>query len=286
MPELDFESDQFLQVLTDALRAGPGSPEWHQAVISLRAEGANGSSVAAADEYRLLVEAREHLESGKAYRSVRAGPGFTRKVMAALDDKDGMRQPLPTANVIAIVSGIFVLAAVVIVGYLLFRGDAGNATQTSSIEALANTYFANAIVSTTFETGPLPREWRTIGSLELEASRGLRPTSGQAIAERGGGGVVWTQALDATQPVAVEAVLRVQRPTEDLIAQLFVTDDSDFSENRATSPHELVWLFEAGQVKVISPSGKVEAETGQNRELRGTLTAKITLGRDVAIVDS
>src|SRR6266480_850605 len=38
MPALDFESDQFLQLLTDALRAGPGSPEWHEANDALDAE--------------------------------------------------------------------------------------------------------------------------------------------------------------------------------------------------------------------------------------------------------
>ena len=60
MTELDFESDDFLSLLTDALRAGPGSPPWHEALQRLRAGG-----IQHADEYRLLVTAREHLESGR-----------------------------------------------------------------------------------------------------------------------------------------------------------------------------------------------------------------------------
>ena len=70
MTQLDFDSDAFLTLLTDALRAGPGSPQWHDALRTLRAGG-----IEHADEYRLLVAAREHLESGREYRSIRAGPG-------------------------------------------------------------------------------------------------------------------------------------------------------------------------------------------------------------------
>src|SRR5690349_18877888 len=74
------QSDEFMELLTDALRAGPGSPEWHRAVGEARKRG--GES---ADEYALLWTAREHLASGKSYRDVRPGPGFTRKVMGAIE---------------------------------------------------------------------------------------------------------------------------------------------------------------------------------------------------------
>ena len=71
MPTLDFESDQFLALLTEALRAGPGSPEWHEAVETLRSDGSHDM-----DEYRLLIAARENLEKGKDYRSVRGAGVF------------------------------------------------------------------------------------------------------------------------------------------------------------------------------------------------------------------
>src|SRR4051812_48367275 len=62
------ETNPLFPLLTDALRAGPGSPEWHQAVAKLRAEG-----LADSDEYKLLVTVREHLASGRDYKSIRAG---------------------------------------------------------------------------------------------------------------------------------------------------------------------------------------------------------------------
>ena len=47
-----------------SVTAGPASPQWHQAVQKLRAEGA---VMPGADEYRLLCDARENLESGREY---------------------------------------------------------------------------------------------------------------------------------------------------------------------------------------------------------------------------
>src|SRR5437879_5738220 len=114
MPELDFESDQFLQLLTDALRSGPGSPEWHGAVTSLR--GGNGSVAMAPDraaEYELLIAARQHLESGRDYRSIRAGAGFTRRVMEAVEREpdSGGNPPLTTSGLVTALSALLVIIA-------------------------------------------------------------------------------------------------------------------------------------------------------------------------------
>src|SRR5688572_24569512 len=101
---LNVESDPFLVLLTDALRAGPGSPEWHQAVTKLR-----GAGVAGADEYTLLCTAREHLASGRDFRAVRAGPDFTRRLLTQLEDESpggGTRLNVPTANLVIIVSAL------------------------------------------------------------------------------------------------------------------------------------------------------------------------------------
>src|SRR5881397_2417642 len=113
-----FESDQFLKLLTDALQAGPGSPQWHEAVNRLRT-----SDAPEADEYRMLVEARENLESGRDYRSVRAGPGFTRKVMEGIEKQETTppRAP-PTANILAIVAVLVLLTVIIVVAALLYKG--------------------------------------------------------------------------------------------------------------------------------------------------------------------
>ena len=83
MTDLDFESSQ-LQLLTDALRAGPGSPEWRAAMESVAAAGGTE-----AEEYKTLYAARERLASGRQYREVRAGPAFTRSVTVSFFDCGG-----------------------------------------------------------------------------------------------------------------------------------------------------------------------------------------------------
>src|SRR5438046_8430289 len=104
--ETQFDSDQFLKLLTEALRAGPGSPQWHEAVNQLKT-----SSLADADEFRMLINAREHLESGRDYRSIRAGAGFTRKVMSAVDEEAAAQAPSPpSAGIIAIVATAGIIA--------------------------------------------------------------------------------------------------------------------------------------------------------------------------------
>src|SRR5581483_10043848 len=134
MPEsVDIDADPFLKLLTEALRAGPGSPEWHQAVSRLRAGGERN-----ADEYQLLITAREHLESGRSYREVRAGPEFTRKVLAGIDaeSQDGGRAGMPAANIVAIIGAGVVLAVLAVIGFWLLRGS-----ETGPGEDLANLYF-------------------------------------------------------------------------------------------------------------------------------------------------
>src|SRR5687768_15225952 len=116
---LNLESDAFLKLLTDALRAGPGSPEWRPAGAQLRTK--NGD----ADEYLMLCTAREHLESGKAYREVRAGPGFTRKVLDRVEQESGgggggITGSISTANAIAVIAAIAILLILGVVGYFLF----------------------------------------------------------------------------------------------------------------------------------------------------------------------
>src|SRR5580704_13188865 len=116
-PPLNIESEQFLTLLTEALRSGPASPEWHQAVGLLRSQ--NGSI----DEYKLLYTAREHLESGKSYRSVRAGPGFSREVFAQIEREPSARKRPTFAFLIAIFAAMTILAVVVIVASILTHSN-------------------------------------------------------------------------------------------------------------------------------------------------------------------
>src|SRR3954447_24416843 len=137
------ESDPFFTLLTDALRAGPGSPEWHQAVTKLRSEGANGR-----DEYKLLTEARAHLESGKDFRSVRAGADFTRRLLTRLEDEPTGRAGTQTANVIMIVSALAILGVLALVAVLLSRGGSSERPQEPGAN-LATMYFPDDLAVAT-----------------------------------------------------------------------------------------------------------------------------------------
>src|SRR2546423_711703 len=120
---LEFDNDQFLQLLTDALRAGPQSPQWKEAVERLRT-----SKVAGADEYQLLLRAREDLEHGLDYRSIRAGPGFTRKLMDQIDQEDGAASARSSsaAKLVLFIAVLAIIGVVVAIVFLSTRRPAAD----------------------------------------------------------------------------------------------------------------------------------------------------------------
>jgi hypothetical protein len=277
---LDLERDEFLMLLTEALRAGPGSPAWHQAVLRLRDMGQEG------DEYQMLMAAREHLESGKDYRSVRAGPNFTRKVLMEIEkDGGGGRQSgrLSTANMITVAAALAGLAVVVVVGYFLLHG--GAAPGHGAADELAGQVFTTTRLESTF-AGALPPSWRAIGALALDSSDGLRlkPARGDDTAHLGGG-IVMTSDLAPDEVFAVDVTLRAGTPAEGMATQVFVTDEPQFSDDKGTSPHELVCLLQDGQVSVVLPNGRV-AGRGQTYHGRATVSVRIAVNRDGAVVSA
>src|SRR3954465_12530548 len=155
-------SDDFMELLTDALRAGPGSPEWHQAVGELRKQGGNP----AADEYKLLWTARERLASGKQYRSVKAGPGFTRKLMDGLERLPAAgrkTRSAPVATLIALASLLVIIGVIAVVAWWSYNTAPDHS---ATKEDLTTLVFTQTILDTDFATS-LPEGWRTIGSLPL-----------------------------------------------------------------------------------------------------------------------
>jgi hypothetical protein len=271
---IDIDADPFLKLLTDALRAGPGSPEWHQAVLKLRDGGERNL-----DEYNLLIAARERLESGRAYREVRPGPGFTRRVMTGIDAEPAPgRHALPAATVIAIAGAIVVLLVLASVGFWLLHGSPANPG-----EDLSNAYFGTTIAEVKFNA-PLPPAWHMLGPTPLDPAKGLRPTTistTEESAEYDGGGIVLTNGLSADQPFAVEATFRIQRVTDDVIPELFVTDQPEFDVDRATSPHELVWLVREGHAKVVLPDQQFAGSSERVSDGQ-TLTVRVVVGQHTA----
>src|SRR4051812_3509299 len=170
MTELDFESDPTLQLLTDALRAGPGTPQWRQALAAV--EHAPG----AADEYKLLYAARERLASGRSYREVRAGPGFARKVFEAIDEEETARGPKfpAAANLIAAASALVILLVLAVIVYFVMPAGEKSGTTAPGGGELSQIYFVTPITTNTFD-GEVGMEWGMFGSLPVQAKDGLRP---------------------------------------------------------------------------------------------------------------
>jgi len=284
MPEsLDIESKEFFELLTDALRAGPGSPQWHQAVETLKGE--QGGNM---DEYALLYQAREHLESGKGYREVRAGPGFTRKVMEAVDEESRgtIRKGPSTATWIAIFCGLVVVAMLGVLAWSIVQGKLG---EQEAIKRLEQTIFADAWISTNFETATGGEQWQAIGSLPLSVGHGLAPTS-QPVdtkADYVGGGLSVAFPVPADQSYAVEATIRMPAGTNDgTIVQLFVSDEAKFAEDRGTTAHELVCMIQNGLVKVARPDGSVVDTELAVAGLAQPVLLRIAFNRDAAAVDA
>jgi hypothetical protein len=278
MTELDFESDPKLQLLTDALRAGPGTPQWRQALAAV--EHSPG-----ADEFKLLYAARERLASGRAYRQVRAGPGFARKVFEQIDEHDAARGPrlpgVPAAsNLIAAASALVILLVLAIVVYFVM--PAGSRPLGGG-EELSQVYFVNPITANTFDS-EVGMEWGMFGSLPVQARDGLRPLLDNRAPDFRGGGVIWQQTIPPEQPFALEARVKLPKSTDDLAVQLFVTDDANFTGDSATSPHEMVWLARGGEASVVLPNGRVDGQSVKLKD-RATADVRIAVARDRAAVD-
>lgn len=290
MTDLDFESSQ-LQLLTDALRAGPGTPEWRAALEAISANGGGG-----ADEYKLLYAARERLASGRQYREVRAGPGFTRRVFEAIDQDEpdgGTPRSLPAANLIAAVSALVILGVLAIVAWLIIPDRA--AQQQQQANDLSQTYFVNRIIDATFKDDSLAADWTPFGKLPVVAKGGLRPSSGaaplpatrdasDATAAFIGGGVVHRRTIDPDQPLAVEAALRMPRAGDDVAVQIFVTDSPTFTGDNAMTPRELVWHARGSQASVATRDGAVEFADAPIRPGQ-RLAVRITANRTDATVE-
>lgn len=286
--QIDLESEQFMTLLTDALRAGPGSPEWHQAVGVLRTSG--GAS-ATADEYQMLVRAREDLESGRDYRAVKAGPGFSRKVLQGIEEEGtgAKAKGLPSANLIALLAGGVLLAVVVVLAIVLFRNppaDRGN------VERLQSVYFVNPVVQLNFEDATeVPAEWKLVGEVPLKVhpKDGLAPATTQPTKddkrEYKAGALVLAESVGPDQPRMIDATFKLARPVEGIIPEVFVAE-GPMDSSKAN--REFVWLLKGAatpQVVLADGSVPVLAEKPDGKRTP-TLNVKVRFNKDTVIVES
>ncbi|HVT88160.1 MAG TPA: hypothetical protein VHD56_04855 [Tepidisphaeraceae bacterium] len=274
MTELDIESDAFLLLLTDALRSGPGSPSWHQALAQLRERGTDDS-----DDYQLLVSTREHLESGKGYRAIRAGPGFTQRLMAEIEQESPASIARPaTTTAIALACAAVMLVVILSIGYLL------KSASDVPLDTSSGGVFINTVASIDMKTGPA-QPWRAIGGHGLQFDRNALRSAAGASETSAGGGFVWDHPIRADEPVSMAVTLRVRRPQERLIPQLFVTDDPQFNDANATTQHEFVWLLQNNESQVVLPTGRIETQSTNSLESRNNMVVRLTIDHDQAFVD-
>jgi hypothetical protein len=277
MNDTAYEADELLKLLTDALRAGPGSPSWHEAVTRLRSAGA-GKDL---DEYRLLLTARERLEQGKQYRSVRAGPGFTRELMESIDAEAARgRRGISPARWIAIVASIAIGVAIIAI---IINVMPKMTTPPRAPVDLSAAAIARPIASVDLTARPADAVARVIGAMPLAFDRGLAPT-GRDIAPGTAGGILLEQPLPADRPVAVEATLRIRRPNPQLIAQLFITDDPTLSSANAVTLDELALALQGTTARAMR-NGRIEDGQSDLPDSAQTVIARLAIRDEQAIVE-
>jgi hypothetical protein len=274
-----FQSEEFLKLLTDALRAGPGSPQWRDVVTLLRSENA-----AEADEYQLLITARERLESGREFRSIRPGPGFTRKVMQAVDQERASKTPIPSATLIAVIAAAAILTILIVVAVMLSTNPAPSPTP----QDLASTYFGNTIISGDFSQN-IPVDWKKFGlepviSIRDKVLRGGFAKDGNK--DYRGGGLVAATPIDPGQSFAVEATLRMPRASTDVDLFIFVTEEASFDRTpTATSPREFVVDLINGQLSIFNPDGTLKGRQATIAAGRDPIHLLIKMDRQNAIIE-
>lgn len=272
---VDIHSQAFEQLLAEALRAGPGSPQWQQAVAILREAGTEG------EEFAVLCQAREDLESGKKYRSIHAGPGFTRKLMDRLENEKLPQWSMPTASIVVYIAiAVVVIGASVICWQMVAPSHAKR-----TLADLQDVFCVTPVEDVRFENA-MPEGFKRIGLLPVEVRGGLvadvRPRAGN---QTWGGGVYREKSIPDDMACAIEMSIEVTNPQGTLIPQLFISDEAAFSPDKALSPRELVCLIEAGEVRVVLPDGRTVAQTPLVLDAAGQAILRIKLTDQLAIVE-
>ncbi|MDB5324516.1 MAG: hypothetical protein JWM57_85 [Phycisphaerales bacterium] len=234
-----FESDAMLKLLTEALRRGPGSPEWHSAVSSLR--NLNSPD---ADEYRLLITARERIESGRAYREVRAGPAFTRELFGQLGAPPASGRRVTLGLVIRLLCLLTLVGAIGVV--MMYVAQAGP----HDAQQLSSRLFVTPVRSWTFD--PIPSELHHVGPLPMETRNGGLRAGSREVSEPTGGLLYADEPLDLVRGTCVE--LRFDYRPGPTSVQLTLMSDAIVNGPLAAVSAELALICDNAGVHVSTPA--------------------------------
>jgi hypothetical protein len=261
MQGTEFETDEMLKLLTEALRRGPGSPEWHDAVERLRTSGAKE-----ADDYRLLLTVRERLEAGQSYREVRAGPEFTRELMQRIDEEpEKASGKQRTILIVSLVCVALLIGSIAILVTMMSNGQ----PRDNATEQLSQQLFVTPVKSWTFND-ELPDDLTVDGELKLDPRNGLSPARNTKPASAS---LRATDAIDLTGGACVEAQVE------------FRTDSTTtLTLALAPAPHEppiaLKLLPRGFELQIGDKTHRIERSLAA-----GTYTLRMKLNETVAIVE-
>lgn len=269
------DTDNFEAVIAEALRAGPASPAWREAVDRLKAQGQTG------EDWTLLVKARERLEQGRTYRSIRAGEGFTRKLMGRLEETPQTAAAgVSPAAMIAAAAALVILFVVGVLAWNLFSSGEDPAGRVD----LRNLLFVNTRLAQSFDDS-VPEHWKRLGALPTTARNGLRVQPPPIVsADYAGGGLLLPFTPGAREPFAIEAVVDMPGKPANSVVQLFVSESADFSPDRGTAPRELVLQLDQKQSRVITADGQGAAGLEGNNRSR-LITLRLLVSRDKCLVE-
>ncbi len=263
MQATEFETDQMLKLLTEALRRGPASPEWHDALERLRQSGAKE-----ADDYRLLMTVRERLESGQTYRQVRAGPEFTRELFEKIEAVgESAKARGRTAVIVALVCAAVLIGSIAVILKMMSNGQPP--PMDSSV--LAQTLFVSPMQQWVFAS-EMPEEAVINGPLKLQVQDGLRVARQDATGEAT---VISPESIDLATPVCIEAQVQFQPNQDARLAIGVAAENSDPA---------------SGGISILLQDQGFVATNGQsvtiNRSLQpATYTVRIKLDAENAIID-
>lgn len=248
----DPQDDKLFEAVSEALRAGPGSAAWAEAQRALTAEG-----IPAGDERRRLLLARQRLDRGKGWRQVHPKPGFTRRVMRAVDQAAVDGQSGASGGRLAgwlWAGGLICLAAVLAAG--VWWGIASSRADPGR-EAVSAAVMTVPLGAVDFGS-TWPASTRIVGALSLNFSGEARATDGSVSRglgysavdvgrEYAGAAVIYDRAVDIVAGVAIEADLVLgsadrsssQVSDGDWVVQLFVANELPTDQQRGTGGAEI-----------------------------------------------
>lgn len=251
--------DEFFVLLTDALRAGPGTEPWNKAVDQL---GVSSN----ADEARALLAVRQELESGRSYRSVRPGPMFTHRVMASVAGATAVGR-LKWLRWVSLkgIAGMVAASAVVAgaVGGLVVEQRVITGQPPLPTSWSQKPQAPGGWSDETFDI-ILPGDWVATGTLKLAAVHGLRLADEIRPGESGG------LVREIPFPAKTGIDIKVSTSYIDgagITPEIFLTDDDDYAAPR----HEFVWTVEDSRPRVRQPSGR-EIVAGEPIPTKGQTT--------------